>query len=189
LAVAYPARAVFRCALARLHARLGRLEEAKRAFADLAQDDFTALPFDQEWLYGMSLLAETCILLEDRAAADVLYRLLLPYATLNAVDVAEGFAGSVSRYLGLLASAMSRGNEAARHLDDALSMNERMGARPWVAHTQYDLARVLLARDGPGDRERAQELVEAALATYRELGMETYAATAMALAEASGTPA
>jgi hypothetical protein len=39
---------------------------------------------------------------------------------------------------------------------------------------------MLLARAGPGDRERAQELLDAALATYRELGMET--------ARASGRP-
>jgi tetratricopeptide (TPR) repeat protein len=54
------------------------------------------------------------------------------------------------------------------------------GARPWLAHTQDDYARMLLARAGPGDRERAQELLDAALATYRELGMET--------ARASGRP-
>jgi hypothetical protein len=59
-------------------------------------------------------------------------------------------------------------------------MNTRMGARPWLAHTQDDYARMLLARAGPGDRERAQELLDAALATYRELGMER--------ARASGRP-
>jgi hypothetical protein len=30
----------------------------------------------------------------------------------------------------------------------------------------------LLARDAPGDRERTQVLLDSALATYRELGME-----------------
>ena len=33
---------------------------------------------------------------------------------------------------------------------------------------------MLRARCGPGDRERARELLEAALATYRELGMKGY---------------
>jgi eukaryotic-like serine/threonine-protein kinase len=183
---AYPARAVFRCALARLVAQLGRHDEAKRAFDELAEDDFSALPFDQEWLYGMSLLAETSTLLGDAVAGASLYRLLLPYAALNAVDVTEGFAGSISRYLGLLAALMSRFDDAARHFEEALAMNETTGARPWLAHTQHDFARTLQARNGAGDRERARELLALALATYRELGMETYAARAHALAAESG---
>ena len=57
-------------------------------------------------------------------------------------------------------------------------MNERMGARPWLAHTQHDYARMLLDRDAPGDRERAPQFLDQALAIYRELGMESYAAKA-----------
>ena len=178
LIAAYPARALFRCVLTHLHMRLERRDEAKRAFHELAENDFSAVPFDQEWLYAMSLLAEACTLLGDAEAAPVLYRLLLPYAALNAVDVTEGFAGSVSRYLGLLAAAVSRWDDAAHHFEEALAMNERMGARPWLAHTQLDFARMLLARDGAGDRERSQVMLEAGVASYRELGMETHAAAA-----------
>jgi hypothetical protein len=47
-----------------------------------------------------------------------------------------------------------------------------MGARPWLAYTQEDYAHMLLACDEEGDRERAQKLIDAALATYRELGMQ-----------------
>jgi uncharacterized protein HemY len=78
----------------------------------------------------------------------------------------------VARYLGLLAHVGNRWDEAARHFEDALAMNERMGLRPWLARTQGDLAATLLARDAPGDRERARALREAAQATCRELGME-----------------
>jgi len=176
LVAEYPARPVFRCVLAHLHALLGRLPEAKRALDDLAAQDFSALPFDQEWLYGMSLLAETSALVSDTDSAPVLYGLHVPWAAFNAVDVAEGFKGSVSRYLALLAATLERRDDATRHFEDALTMNERMGARPWLAHTQSDYARMLLARGGPGDRERAEQLFDLALATYRELGMETYAA-------------
>ncbi len=48
---------------------------------------------------------------------------------------------------------------------------------------------MLLARDGTGDRERAQELLDAALATYRELDMAGDAARASALAQGIGTAA
>ena len=160
--------------LAHLHARLGRLPDAKRAFDELAEEEFSTLPFDLEWLYGMSLLAETCTFLSDSRAAAVLYRLLLPWAAFNAVDAAEAIRGSASRYLGLLAWAMSRWGDAARHFEHALEMNAEMGARPWLAYTQDDYARMLLARDRPGDRERAHELHAAAVATYREIGMDSH---------------
>jgi hypothetical protein len=74
----YPARPAFRCTLAHLQLRLGRADEAKRALDGLAGDDFSALPFDQEWLYGMSLLAETAALLGDTESASTLYELLVP---------------------------------------------------------------------------------------------------------------
>jgi hypothetical protein len=63
-------------------------------------------------------------------------------------------------------------------------MNARMGARPWLAHTQHDFARMLLARDEPGDRERALALIRTALQTYRELAMEGGARRALELERA-----
>ena len=184
----WPARPAFRCALAHLHARLGRRPEAQRALDDLTRDDCSALPFDQEWLYGMSLLAETAALLGDTDSAAALYRLLVPWAAFNAADWPEAIRGSVSRYLGILAATRRRWDEAGMHFEDAVAMNARMGARPWLAHTQHDYARMLLARDGPRDRDRAQEIIDEALASYRELGMESYAARASALALRAQAP-
>ncbi len=85
--------------------------------------------------------------------------------------MAEGIRGSVSRYLGLLAAMRKRFDEAALHYEDALAMNERMKARPWLAHTQTDYSRLLDARGRPGDRKRAEALRDEARATCRELGM------------------
>lgn len=67
--------------------------------------------------------------------------------------------GSLSRSLGLVAATMSRFDEAERHFDTALRMNQHLGARPWVAHTEHAYARLLLTREGPGDRERAHGLL------------------------------
>jgi hypothetical protein len=81
--------------------------------------------------------------------------------------------------------------EAELHFENALATNASMGARPWLAHTENDYAGMLHARDGRGDRERAQALLDAARRTYRELGMESYAAAAAALAQqvaSSGRP-
>ena len=166
--------------LAHVDARLGSLADAQEALDDLTRDDCSALPFDQEWLCATSLLGETASLLGDADAAAVIYRLLTPWAMFNAADTGEGVRGSVSRYLALLATTLKRFDAAERHFEDAVAMNARMGLRPWLARTQDDYARMLLARDEPGDRERAQQLVGAALASYRELGMESHATSASA---------
>jgi DNA-binding SARP family transcriptional activator/tetratricopeptide (TPR) repeat protein len=175
LATDHPARPVFRCLLARLDAGVGNLEEAKRALDELAVDEFSALPFDQEWLLATSLLAEICALVADSTAAATLYPLLEPWASFNAVDVAEGMRGSVARDLGILATLLARWDDAERHFEQALAMNERMGLRPWLAHTQRDYGHMLLARDDPADAERAHGLIAAAQSAYRELGMHGYA--------------
>jgi DNA-binding SARP family transcriptional activator len=167
----YPARPVFRCVLAHCHARLGYIPEAQHALADLARDDSASLPVDQEWLFGMSLLAETAALAGDIGSAAVLYDRLVPWAALNAVDQAEGCRGSIARYLGLLAALLERFDDAERHLEAGLAMNERMGFRPWLARTQDDFAEMLRARGEAGDEERAEELQAAAVATCADLGM------------------
>jgi tetratricopeptide (TPR) repeat protein len=105
------------------------------------------------------------------------------------VSTSSGVRGAVSRYLGLLASTLRRFEDAEHHFEDALAMNERMGARPWLAHTQLDYARMLLAGGGPSERQHAQELLDQALATYRELGMKSYAARAATLAHEIGATA
>jgi DNA-binding SARP family transcriptional activator len=168
LAAAQLARPLFRCMLVRLHAQLGKVEEAKIGLLELAADDAALLPFDEEWLLGMAHLADACAMLRDVETASSLYKLLLPWHELNAVDPTEGFLGSVSRYLGLLAALLERPEDtAARHFEDAIAMNERMGARPWRAYAQQDYAR-LLERSDP---DRAEALLAAARATYREIGM------------------
>jgi DNA-binding SARP family transcriptional activator len=187
LVAEYPTRPAFRCTLAQVHARLGHVTEAQRALDGLAQDDFSALPFDQEWLYGMSLLAETSALLGHSDPAAVLYRLLVPWGAFSAADHPEGFRGSISRYLGLLAMTTQSWDAAQLHFEDALAANARMGARPWLAHSENDYARMLHTRSGRGDRERAQALLDAARNTYHDLGMESYAAAAAAAAQEIGT--
>jgi DNA-binding SARP family transcriptional activator len=179
---AFPARPVFRCVLAHIWARLGRTDAAERELRQLTQQQAAALPFDQEWLFGMSLLAETAALLGDEDAAAELYSPLAPAAALNAADVAEGCRGAVSRYLGLLAEALELWDEAAEHFECAVAMNDDMGFQPWLAHTLHDYARTLRARRATGDESRAKQLLEQAVKIYRELGMPTYAAEASSVA-------
>jgi DNA-binding SARP family transcriptional activator len=171
LVVQYPARPFFACVLAHLDARAGRSAEAHQTLERFARGDGAELPFDGEWLHGMSLLAEVCAMLGDTRSAAVLYRLLLPWKALNVSNPTEGLRGAVSRYLGLLAATQERWADAASHFELALEMNERMGALPWLAYTQDDYASMLLSRADPRDAERATELHAAAVRTYGELGM------------------
>jgi hypothetical protein len=119
----------------------------------------------------MSFLAETSALLGATDSAAVIYELLRPWAMFNAVDTAEGIRGSVSGYLGILATTTEHWSEAKRHYEDALAMNARMKARPWLARTHHDYARMLLLRRGSGDARRARSHQDAAAADFRELGM------------------
>jgi len=124
-----------------------------------------------------------CYLLDDPTHAPRLYELLSPYAERNVVCHPGCAIGSAARYLGLLAASLSRWDGAERHFERALERNEKMGARPWLAHTQEDYAQMLLARDAPGDRERAVELTALATTAYRAVGMEAASARSSPSAE------
>ena len=76
----YPDIPSWRCGLAMLYGQLDRLEEARSEFERLAERGFEDLPRDLFWLIGMTLLADGCCALGDRARVAVLYDLLLPYA-------------------------------------------------------------------------------------------------------------
>ncbi len=129
-------------------------------------------PVDALWIASITYLVDVCTFLEDRPRAAILYQLLLPYAGRTVViGSAAACYGAVSRYLGELATTLERWDEAAQHFEDALKMNARMEAWPWLAHTQYQYATMLLARDQPGDGEKARDLLKAALLTARKLGM------------------
>lgn len=162
----------WRPALALIYSELGLTQEARAEFEHLAQHDFADLPRDALWMACMTYLVDVCTFLKDQIRAATLYQLLLPYAGRNVVvGNAAACYGALSRYLGALATTLGRLDDAAQHFEDALAMNARMEAWPWLARTQYQYATMLLERDQAGDSEKARELLKAALVTARELGM------------------
>ena len=134
----------------------------------------------------MNMLPDVAAFLGDMDAVSRLYELLLPYEPLYAEAPVEAVFGSVARGLGVLARTLGRFDPAEQHFEVALEVEQRMRARPWLAHAQEDYARMLLARDAGQDRHRARELVGAAVSTYRELAMEVHARRAAALLAAAG---
>jgi tetratricopeptide (TPR) repeat protein len=168
----HSAAAAWRPGLAVIYAELGRMAEARAEFETLAMHDFADLPRDTMWMGTLSYLADVCNFLKDCGRAETLYKILLPFAGRNVVMGSGAVChGALSRYLGALATTLERWDEAARHFEAALAMNARMDTCVWLAHTQAQYATMLLARRKPGDRKKASALLDAALATARELGM------------------
>jgi hypothetical protein len=108
------------------------------------------------------------------------YDALAPYQARTAVaGGAVLFCGAVAHYLGLLAAATGRPELARRHLEDAATIHERLGARPWLLRSRLELARLL--GDDPAQRDRAAELLAAVQAEADRLGLEELAADAAGL--------
>jgi DNA-binding CsgD family transcriptional regulator/tetratricopeptide (TPR) repeat protein len=127
---------------------------------------------DPNMRYLAAHLAEAAVLVGDRDCESKLYDLLLPYAHLNTtVGGAFMCTGSVSHYLGIVAASLERWSDAERHFEDALAMNQRIGARPFVARTQYAYADMLIKRRALDDQTRASSVLERAMTTAAELGM------------------
>ncbi len=166
LVASNPHRPAWRAALAALLAEQDRREEAQREVDALASQDFEDIPQDGDWLIAMTLLADCCAELRDETRAAQLYELLLPYRDVNVViGLAAVCMGSAARYLGRLAVAMERKEEAAEHLEQALVANAALKAPVFLAHTQIDFAGAL------GRGPRANKLIEAASRTAQSLAL------------------
>jgi hypothetical protein len=79
--------------------------------------------------------------------------------------------GTVAFHLGLLATTLGDYEAAASDFADAEAIEARIGAPTWQARTRLEWARMLLRRSGPGDSDRARELLSQALDTAREYGL------------------
>ena len=160
--------------LALIYSELGMESEARTEFEKLAQDDFDSVPQDALTALCLVYLAEVCAFLGDAGRAKVLYQRLLPWDGQNVV-VPGGVAyyGSAPRYLGLLAATMGLWEAAESHFLTAAQMDAAMEATTWLSHTQHDYAKMLLSRNGPGDREQAVSLIEEATLACQASGMRT----------------
>jgi class 3 adenylate cyclase/tetratricopeptide (TPR) repeat protein len=132
----------------------------------------------------VAYLSEVAAALGHRALAAELYERLVAYDGQTVVVDGPSYCnGAVARYLGLLAACLGRTDDAERHFNDALSMNERIGARPWVARTKLDFAHLLAARDTPPNTVRARQLADDSLSISEEIGMPALRDRARRLAD------
>jgi hypothetical protein len=140
--------------------RLGKTSEARLRIECLTRNDCAKLRGRESSIAALCLLGEVVSGLREQALARRLYDMLLPYAERHAVVGATVSLGAIARYLGLLAGALDNFADAARHLEDAMHLNLKAGARPWFAYSACDLAKVLAARNEAGDTDRARALLK-----------------------------
>jgi DNA-binding CsgD family transcriptional regulator len=156
-------------AAAALFAGLGMVDEARAGLERACADGFAAVAAGPLRLAALSFLADACDVVGDPRLAQLVYEELLPFEGRNTIaGEAVICYGAVDRFLGSLARTAGDGHAAERHLEAALALNERFGAPTWLAHTRFELGRVLLER---GDGARGRALLDAAAAAAQRLGL------------------
>jgi transcriptional regulator with XRE-family HTH domain len=164
---------VFRAAKALLAAESGTREEAADIVEELSSHAFSGLPRrDSTWIGTLSLLANTCAVLEHSDLAQQLVGLLLPHSGhIVVVSTTALCNGAVDRYLGMLMSTMGNFDEADAYFESACALESRIGALPSLARTKSWYGKVLLLRAHEGDGERARSHLGEALTLAESCGM------------------
>ena len=122
--------------LALLLTEAGRAEEAREEL-DAAGERAAA----RGGLAAPAIAAIAVAALGDRERAAKLHRELLPGAGGIVVGGAgAAYLGPVSHHLGVLATLGGRAAEAVEQLTEAVAVNERAGALPWLARSRFELA-------------------------------------------------
>jgi class 3 adenylate cyclase len=171
--VAYPRMVAWQAFWAFDLALSGRDEELARLLAELPAL-LPGVPVDFLWLEAHFLFAAAQALgVEDPGAAAAIYDLLLPYRALHAA-YAIGYWGPVEAALAVAARVMGDHDLALTHHEAAAATIEACGAARARAFNGYQWARTLLARDAPGDRQRALEIAHETLAYCQSKGYTTF---------------
>ncbi len=157
--------------------RLGRVEEAHKSFNQLADEAIRNLGryMHAELGYGLqvaTLLSELAFEFEDTDRAAILFDVLKPYHALNNYFIFAGRSrGAVAYYLGLLATTLSRWDDAEGHFQEAIQRNRKWGFRPYLAYSHYYFAEMLLKRNRSGDENQALDHIGQALDIAQDVGM------------------
>lgn len=184
LAGSYPWLPGWRTGLALIYTELDRPAEARIHFEELAALDFADLPRDGNWLGSIALSCLVAASLRDIRRAALLYDLLAPYEDRCIVVHAGGLClGSAATFLGVVAAALGRFDDAERHFEDGRRRNEALHAGPMTALTLAQLAAMLTSRNGPGDAHAALDLLARTLTMAHELGMDRTVEVAQDLRE------
>ncbi|WP_344218633.1 ATP-binding protein [Kribbella sancticallisti] len=100
---------------------------------------------------------------------------LEPFRGEYVVGNGVAFMGPVELALGRGAAVLGRLDAAIADLVVAIKQADRAGAPGFVAEAQYYLAKALVDRNSPGDRDQAKSVAQEADLQARSLGMTAYA--------------
>lgn len=152
-------------------AELGMLEEARRELDRLERDGVHGLR-ESLWVASLTYLADAVAAVGHASLARLLYPELAPFAG-GGIMIAHGvaFYGAADRFLGMLAATVGDTDAAVAHFERAAELNERMGSLTWLAHTEYEHGRALLARGTADDVAAAGEHLARAAALAERIGM------------------
>jgi hypothetical protein len=154
----------------------GRREEARALFRSaLSGIDLDRVPGPSRGLY-LEVITEVAYQLEDADAARLVRDELTRHADRFTVDTGAVICGgAVSRLVGLCALTLDQPDDAVGWLRKAVASNRQIGAAPFLARAQAELATALRRRSRPGDAEEARRLLVEAGAAAGELGMAVLA--------------
>jgi hypothetical protein len=162
-------REVFPRFLAWVYVEADRLDDARRTMAAVGDD--LACPDDYLWLAATVATALVRTRLGDLVRAAPLYRALAPYAGRIALSGSTcPVFGAVDTALARLAVVLDDDAAARRHLDDAVAVNERAGARPWLARALVARGRWVLEHGSPTERPQAAADLARARALAQAIG-------------------
>lgn len=134
-------------------------------------------------------LAPLCALVEIGALTASLPLASRPYQVLarameRGVLFSSWWVFLLPRILGVVATLHGWWDQAEVYFQTAMDIAMRAGAKPELGRTYLDYARMLVARDGRADRQRALEWVRHAAPIFAELGMHPFISQTHQLTEA-----
>ena len=160
---------------------LDRRDEAAAIITDAATDRFEHLPWEPSRASALATYADAAAQAGVTDAAEILYELIEPWAD-QVVWNGVSTCGHGRTYLGLLAAALGRDEQADEHFARAIEIQERDGMIVWAARAHLGWAEALAAR---GEHAPARERAARALDLAREHGYGFIEPRAAAIFEAS----
>jgi tetratricopeptide (TPR) repeat protein len=176
----HPGITSYRGAAAHLLVESGRDEEARRRlefekqFGLTCDDDFLRFPYLDVW-------SRVVRHLEDREAAQILYDRLMRWPHLVMFSGIT-LHGAVAHHLGALATVLNQFDLAEDHFSEALRIHQELEAPFFIAVTELEWGRMLLARGNSQGTERATNLLQSTLnraEAYDYRSLQKRAATAL----------
>jgi DNA-binding CsgD family transcriptional regulator len=158
--------------LAALYSDVGLHDEASDRLDAIATQGLASLPQDHMRLVALSYLADACAA-TGHPVAPLVYAELAPWS--GRCIWAPGLVcyGAADRYLGKLAMASNRPDDAQVHLEAAVRLDTEAGWSTWAAHSRLALGEVLFVR--PSTRAAGRAELETVLRSAEVIGLTTLA--------------